>query len=561
MIQTTEVDGVPTLLAPSSGPMAAGLMFRVGQADETMPLHGITHLVEHLALHDSGLSDYHYNGETSSVYTHFHLRGNEHDVVAYLGRVCSALADLPMHRLETEKQILRTESRTRGGTPNMPLWRYGARGYGLPSYPEWGLHRLRPEDLRWWVESYFTRENAVLWIAGRGVPAGLRLPLRPGARRLPPEPTSALPDTPAYFTGEDTSVVLSSVVRRSTAAGVFTGVLERELFRDLRQEDGNSYTASAVYEPRGDGFATIMAYADALPGKQNAVLGGFIDVLARLRYGNIDPQSVAGARTKALDGLDHPDAEAARLPGHALNLLTGQPLLSVDQLRDELWTVTPEQVHAVAVEAVDDALLQTPCHARADWAGFAAAPTSSAEAAAGRRYPSLEDAEVGIVFGHDAVSVVNPRSWATVRYQSCAAVLAWPDGGRQLIGEDGIVLRLEPTLWAVPPQELAALDAAIDPSRHIPLPAREPDAIPRPQAPQTPVGTARRWTGGEIALMVLLGLPTVGFALMVLLFAAYMLVTDEAIEALDWQILACSTVGTALFAAPMVLIARRHRRR
>nr|WP_117212210.1 insulinase family protein [Allorhizocola rhizosphaerae] len=30
--------------------MAAGLVFRVGQADETLATHGISHLVEHLAL-------------------------------------------------------------------------------------------------------------------------------------------------------------------------------------------------------------------------------------------------------------------------------------------------------------------------------------------------------------------------------------------------------------------------------------------------------------------------------------------------------------------------------
>ena len=48
MIRETEVDGVPTLLAPRNGPLAAGLTFRVGQADETLATAGITHLLEHL---------------------------------------------------------------------------------------------------------------------------------------------------------------------------------------------------------------------------------------------------------------------------------------------------------------------------------------------------------------------------------------------------------------------------------------------------------------------------------------------------------------------------------
>jgi hypothetical protein len=562
VVEAIEIDGVPTLFAPSAGRTAAGLIFRVGQADETLPLHGITHLVEHLALHDSGLSDYHYNGETASVYTHFHLRGSESDVVGYLGKVCDGLADLPMHRLETEKEILRTESRTRGGTSALPLWRYGAQGYGLPSYPEWGLARLRPEDLRWWVENYFTRENAVLWIAGERVPDGLRLRLRPGARRPVPVPTSALPHTPAWYTGDDTSVVFSAVVRRSTAASVYSGVLERELFRDLRQEGGYSYTASTSYDPRGDGYATVTAYADALPEKQGAVLGGFVDVLARLRYGTIDPASVTAVRNKSLENLNHPEIEAARLPGHALNLLTGQRNLTVDELRAELAAVTAEQVYAVAVEAADTALLQTPHRTTADWAGYAAAPTSSECEADGRRYAHREDGEVALVIGPEAVSIVREHSCSTVHYADCAAMMSWPDGARRLIGNDGIVLHLEPAMWAMPYQEIGALDAGVGPARHLPQPARDPASIPRPAAaapaaaPPAPDGG----NVGEIIAMVLLGLVALGLGLLTLPLTIVAIVSGGA-DSIDWAFLGCLAVLTGLFATPVVMLLRRRRRR
>ncbi|MEV0460609.1 insulinase family protein [Catellatospora methionotrophica] len=559
MIELTEVDGVPTLVAPSSGQTAAGLMFRVGQADETLSRHGLTHLVEHLALHDSGLSDYHYNGETASVYTHFHLRGSESDVVGYLDKVCAGLAALPMHRLEIEKEILRTESRSRGGTTTLPVRRYGARGYGLPGYPEWGLSRLGPDDLRQWVEDYFTRDNAVLWIAGRGVPAGLRLPLRSGVRRVVPPPTAVLPSTPAWFAGDDTSVVFSAVVRRSTAASVHSGVLERELFRDLRQEGGYSYTATSSYDPRGDGYATITAYADALPEKQGAVLGGFVDVLARMRHGAVDPRSVAAVRTKALDKLNHPEIEAARLPGHALNLLTGQRHLTVDELRAELSAVTAEQVHAVAVEAADTGLLQTPHRTTADWAGFAAAPTSSAHEADGRRYAHRDDADVALVIGPQAAGIVRPGSRATVRYDACAAMLTWPDGARRLIGDDGIVLHLEPALWAVPQAELAALDAAVDPDRHLPMPLRGPDAIPRPAAGRPTAAASRGGAAnaGEVIAIVLLTLVAVALGVFGVAQAVAAIRTGG--TPLDLTLLGFAAVGTALFATPVVLLRRRRR--
>lgn len=54
-----EVDGIPVLLAPSAGQMRAGLMFRVGRADETLATNGVTHLVEDLAPHRHGTADYH----------------------------------------------------------------------------------------------------------------------------------------------------------------------------------------------------------------------------------------------------------------------------------------------------------------------------------------------------------------------------------------------------------------------------------------------------------------------------------------------------------------------
>ena len=55
--------------------MHAGLIFRVGRADETLARPGITHLLEHLALHRHGLADYHYNGATGRAITHFHIAG------------------------------------------------------------------------------------------------------------------------------------------------------------------------------------------------------------------------------------------------------------------------------------------------------------------------------------------------------------------------------------------------------------------------------------------------------------------------------------------------------
>lgn len=480
MIKHTEVDGVPTVIAPTSGQLHAGLVFRVGQADETLARSGITHLLEHLTLFPLGIADYHFNGATGAALTHFHMQGSERDVATFLTRVCASLAELPLHRLTMEKEILRTEAAGRGARVSDPMavWRHGARGYGLPGYPEWGLSAISPDDLRAWAATHFTRDNAVLWIAGDHVPDGLALDLPAGVRRPVPAATSALPVTPAWFSGSSRATAWDAVVERSAAAGVFTGVLERELFRALRQECGLSYTAQTSYEPRGDGTAVIVAVADALPEKADAVLGGFVDVLAKLKAGRIDPADVEAVVSKTADGLGNAEADAARLPQYAFNLLVGYPNQTLEEVAAELRAVTPEAVAAAATQALGTGLLMTPGGRSADWAGYATAPQGSQTAVAGRPYRSVDTPGHRLVVGDTGVSVVCGDDVSTVTYDACSAALAYPDGGRLLIGHDAVLVRVEPTLYEGAATALPAIDAAVAPYR-VTMQARDPEDIPR----------------------------------------------------------------------------------
>ncbi|GAA3206601.1 insulinase family protein [Dactylosporangium siamense] len=491
MLRHTEVDGVPTLLAPGSGPMVAGLTFRVGRVDEGLARTGITHLVEHLALHRHGVADHH-NGVTGGIVTHFHLRGAEADIVRSLELVCDSLSDLPVERLETEKAILRAEAagRADGVTALLPLWRYGAQHFGLVSYPEWGVDQLSADDVRAWAHTWFTRENAVLWISGDRVPAGLRLRLPGGGRRRPvPPAATVLPSTPAYFAGPNGGVVFDGLMRRHTAGTLFGGMLERELLRALRQEGGLSTTASASYDPRGDGFAVVTAFADAPPERQDAVLGGFVDVLAGFRVGRIEQADLDAVRAKREEALAHPDVHAGRLSGLATDLLTGEPVLSVDELHAELRAVTLDGIHDAALQVTGSGLLQVPPGHRADWAGFTAAPATSSETIPGYTFRSVDGSGAALVLGAEGVSLVEGERRVTVRFRTCAAVHAWPDGARQLIGLDGITVRIEPTLFAAPPDTAARIDAAVDPALVVRMPARTPDAIPRPYTPAQPPPT------------------------------------------------------------------------
>ncbi|MER6496167.1 M16 family metallopeptidase [Streptomyces griseorubiginosus] len=498
LVRHTTVHGIPTLFAPSADrQITAGLAFRVGHADETLPTAGITHLVEHLALHHLGLSDLHFNGATASTYTLFHVTGDEDEVVTYLNGVCAALRDLPMSRMETEKEILRTEAGSRGKGPlsRMPLWRYGAQGYGLGSQDELGTWSLTADQVRDWAGTRFTRDNAVLFLTTDRVPDGLDLTLPVGRRFPTPPATSTLPVTPAWLHGEDGHVVFTSVVRRSTAATVFAEVLGRALFQDLRQKGGYSYSAEADYSSRDADFATVTAYADALPQKQDAAVGGFVDAFARLRAGRIEQSELDSARGKLLKRYDVPDLGAALLPSYALSLLTGHRILTPDQYREELRAVTVEDLREVAREAWDAGLLQVP-GAGADWAGLTQAPHFSPSGVSGTLHPSLEDEDVTLIIGAAGVTLSTPAGLVTVRYDGCAAMTTRPDGARCLIGLDGFQVIVEPTLFGeVTEERIAVLDKAVPPAVIVPLPARPAAEIPQPRegaAPRPPAGPRKK---------------------------------------------------------------------
>lgn len=482
MIALGEVDGVPLLHAPKSGHTTAGLTFRVGQADETLASRGITHLVEHLAMHDLGLTDYHSNGATGLTLTHFYLEGSETDVVRFVSSVCQGLGRLPLDRLERERDILETEQAGRANAV-MPSWRYGAQCYGLPSYAEWGLERLTGEDLQEWARRWFTRQNAVLWVAGERVPPELRVNLPDGRRMPAPEATSALDRTPAWFSAGRGEILMDAVVPRSAAGTAYATVLAKELFAELRQQGGYSYTATATYEPRDGRFATIKAYADAHKDKEDAAVGGFIDVLARLKAGRISEDMVAIGQARARERFTQADFDADRLPSYAGDLLLEAPRHTAAELLAEAEALTVADLHQVAVEAHATALLMVPAGRTADWAGYEAAPVDSRDAVQGQTYPALNEPGVDLVVGPEGVTLRTAGRIATVRFDRCAARLDWPDGRRVLIGLDGMAVTVEPTLFALDATGRATLDSTLNPALVIPRPSRARDEIPQPTAP------------------------------------------------------------------------------
>jgi hypothetical protein len=213
--------------------------------------------------------------------------------------------------------------------------------------------------------------------------------------------------------------------------------------------------------------------------------------------------------------------------------------------------------------------MQVPAGHTADWAGYMAAPTESTYAVTGRRFDSVRASGTALVVGDEGVSLTarakdGTQSAATVLYRACAAVLSWPDGGRRLIGTDGLIVDVEPGLYGIDAHTMAAVDAAVPQAAVVWLPPRQQRPEPRPAAAPEQDGERRpattRRTGGQTAALVLFGLLgglCAFLALLVTVFGA----GDPGTTTGEWAgISGFLWVVTALLCWPAVRILRRTRR-
>lgn len=561
LISVGEVDGIPVLHAPwQEGHVTAGLVFRVGQADETLATRGITHLVEHLALFDQNLTDTHHNGVTSELTTVFHASGAIEEVVDYLNAVCAALRDLPTHRIEVEKEILRTEAAGRqgGAARAMRIERYGASTFGLPGYQELGLERLSEDDVRQWARDRFTCDNAVLFLTADAIPDGLDLRLPAGRRYPVPEPAAApTHQFPAYFRGANGGVMLDAVVPRTAVANLFAQVAGRALFRDLRQEGGYSYQPDADYSPRDAQSALITLSADALPDKRDAVVGGMIDTLARLRLGTIEQAELDAAKERVRKQYDVPDLGARMLPRVASNLLLGHMIRSPQEQIAEVDAATVGDIQQMARQVWESALLQVPARGT-DWAGMVSTPQWSEAAVKGTTYRARSE-DVSLRLGPDGVSLVTTDGAVTVRFAGTAAMVAYADGGRVLIGLDGFRIAVEPTLYQglAPHDVTRQVDAQVPPHLVI-RQTRDPDQVPQPQ----PVEKPRQDDGRKLARMAMLAIEVFGWAFLAFLGFVMVTIIFGLIERSTGQDLTAVWLVAlvVLLAGPVVWRIRRGRR-
>ncbi len=483
-----EADGVPVYTLSVPGPLRAMLIFRVGAVDETLPMRGITHLVEHAAMFPvmQGFSARdRVNARVELLHTRFMAAGSTDEITAFLGEVTSGLSRIPSDRLEAEKKVLRTEAANRqgGSLKGSWSWRFGAAGPGLIDYDEFGLRWLGREHVEHWASTYFTAANAVLWLTGP-LPAGLKLNLPPGERRPIPVAAPVPVKTPAIYQQGDRWVVLSMLGPRGAALNAGTYLLNGRLRERLRHQESLSYDVRANYERLDAGKAEVSCFADALAPSATAAATAIAEVARGLAQEGPTAEALAAMHAERRQTREHPDSGIGLLEQVALQDLDGLERKTTEQLEAELEALTPADIAGAMKAALETSILSIPRDVPMTVPGFTPIPAGVGERIKGVQLtamPGAKHADV-IDYSEQGVSLTQPNlTTIGVRWSDVAVAMWWADGRRSLIGRDGAGINIVPERWRHAEQLINALQAYVPQDRWVPM--DEAGALPRQAGP------------------------------------------------------------------------------
>jgi predicted Zn-dependent peptidase len=471
-----EVDGVTTLSAPAGaiqGPLHACLVFGVGRADETMPVAGITHVVEHLALQPFGHRPYSLNGSVDSVSARFMVNGSPDDVVEFLGEVTRNLADLPIDGLELELQILQVEERRHTGSQiGADLsHRLGPRGAGLIGWPEHGLKRVGPDEVTEWARTWFTADNAVLWTSAP-IPDKIDLKALPQGSAPEHVPAPASRPPARTFRSVPTNLVsVTAIMEQLVGLSHLLYVAQRRAFDRIRRRDALAYAISTE-RVRIDGrHSLVYLGADGTDGSYTRVFEGLVEIWDELA----DTGPTEAEWDEMLQTYEgqrhHPQSRLGNLDNDAEREVLGLPYVSDDEYTALVAELTPEAVrdNLAAISSTLGAVV--PAEVEDGAAGWKSWAPWSKDAVGGSAHQPIDGREEGtLVLGDDGVSWISEEDKIrTVRWSDAVCAFTWDDGRRTVLAPNGEWVSLIPWCWRGGGEFTQRVDDAIDPGRRIRL--------------------------------------------------------------------------------------------
>ncbi len=508
--QRTEIDGVPVFWMPGRAATRAGVVFRVGHADESLPTSGITRMCHRLVVAGQGPE---LAGHVGENLTTFVAQATGDELAVAVRRICELVSNPDIDDLEEIRSDLMGEDATRvlDSVEAVVKARYGPRGYGLVSYPDYGLERVRGENIVDWYVAWFVAENAVVWFDGE-VPEGLELPLNEGERRPAPE-VKALPHPhPAHVHSAAPFMTLTIESADGPELAVALEILSRRLMHLLRDRDALAYGCQQECRRLGAELDHISMNIDIVATRASEAVSTMLTVLHQLGDHGPEPTELEEARIRVMHRLHTPEFVETELIRAAGDELFGAEPRDVDDYRTGVEETTQADAHAAFRSALDSLVLHVPSGVRLPAESSTNIPRFARIAVDGTRYEPAVERRQGqtLIVGRDGVTISDGRKHETSLAKTCAAMLKWADGGRRLIDATGLEVTVEPAEWMNGETAVGQIDQVIPVRRHLARGTRlgVPEVSPERRMRPTNARRARPLVIVAAAVVMLAGLWT-----------------------------------------------------
>jgi zinc protease len=500
-VQRTSWGDVPVYWLEAADPFVGALLFRVGRADETLRIGGLTHLVEHLALSTIDRTPYQHNGQVEAAITAFYARGSAEEVLRHMTDLAGAIADLPLDRLESERRILGAEASTvpLGLDARLMSLRFGPVGYGLVNHPELALDWVTPEEVAAWAGEHFTRGNAAVWLTGEPPDEVSELALTPGQPSKPhtPEPIPSL-ELPGHLAEGTGGLAVSFVAKRSAPIHAGFLVAVERAHKRLRRSSAMSYAPSGSYLSLDGNQVHVVVNADCKDQDALHVQDELLGILDELAEDGPTDEELEWDRTMLERMLNDPNSEPSELDAFTRDALMGIELPTREELLRERDELTASAVSDALAEAMNTLLVLAPTgvapSGRRKLSKYAPENTELVE---GKTYKvTLEWKEWGelseLTVGNDGFSYVSTSTGdvMSLSFADCPVGIQLLSGAMTVVGRDGSWVTVYPHRYERGDEALRQIEDGLGRDRLVPVGnrARELDPTLRHQLSEREVG-------------------------------------------------------------------------
>ena len=270
---------------------------------------------------------------------------------------------------------------------------------------------------------------------------------------------------------DEAGLTLSGAVARTHEAGFLPDILERSLHDGLRHHAGGAYGLWSGITEIDNQQAVVAAGAEVVPEMLPSLARASLEVTQRLSDEGVPREWVQEAVDARLRVLESPAAMVETALEAAYAVLRDQVPVSYDELREQLRDTDPARVDQAARELHASLLVGLPDAAPLGRTLPAVTFPDARPSGTGQKHSHVNWPADLTTFSADepVAERVTGTMCRAMRIKDIVALLAWRDGARHLIGQDGSVLEMEPREWMRGKDLTKALDAAVPDELHVPM--------------------------------------------------------------------------------------------